>query len=129
MRNAHGERPPMPTITPNEAAKRTGRSRRTVMRAIEGGELQAHRDNRNQWQIDEDGLAQWARNEHSAPVAHPAPTAHEAVLEERIRGLEALLAEMRQTNAELRTANDDLRADRDRWAAYASRPWWRRLAG
>ena len=27
------------------------------------------------------------------------------------------------------TANDDLRADRDRWAAYASRPWWRRLAG
>ena len=41
----------------------------------------------------------------------------------------ALLAEMRQTNAELRTANDDLRADRDRWAAYASRPWWRRLAG
>ena len=25
--------------------------------------------------------------------------------------------------------NDDLRADRDRWAAYVSRPWWRRLAG
>ena len=50
-------------------------------------------------------------------------------MSERIRGLEALLAEMRQTNAELRTANDDLRADRDRWAAYASRPWWRRLAG
>ena len=45
-----------------------------------------------------------------------------AVLEERIRGLEALAAE-------LRTQNDDLRADRDRWAAYASRPWWRRLAG
>ena len=45
-----------------------------------------------------------------------------AVLEERIRGLEALAAE-------LRTQNDDLRADRDRWAAYVSRPWWRRLAG
>ena len=57
------------------------------------------------------------------------PDTAPAVLEERIRGLEALLAEMRQTNAELRTANDDLRADRDRWAAYASRPWWRRLAG
>ena len=45
-----------------------------------------------------------------------------AVLEERIRGLEALAAE-------LRTQNDDLRAERDRWAAYASRPWGRRLAG
>lgn len=50
------------------------------------------------------------------------PDTAPAVLEERIRGLEILAAE-------LRAQNDDLRADRDRWAAYASRPWWRRLAG
>lgn len=92
------------------------------MRAIEAREIEARRDNRNQWQIDEEGLAQWARNEHSAPVAHPAPKVHEVVLEERIRGLEALVAE-------LRAGNDDLRADRDRWLAQATRPWWQRLAG
>lgn len=112
----------MPTITPNEAAKRTGRSRRTVMRAIEARELPAHRDNRNQWQVDEDALAQWALSGQPAPSAQPSPTVYEAVLEERIRGLESLLAEVRATN-------DDLRAERDRWAERTSRPWWRRLAG
>lgn len=55
--HAHAGGPPMPTITSNEAAKRAGRSRRTIMRAIETREIDAHRDNRNQWQIDEDALA------------------------------------------------------------------------
>lgn len=122
MRNAHGERPPMPTLTPNEAAQRIGRSRRTIMRAIEAHEIEAHRDNRNQWQIAEDALAQWARNEQPMRAAHPAPTPSEAVLQERIRALETLLGEMR-------AANTDLRADRDAWRAMALRPWWKRLAG
>ena len=116
----------MPTITPNEAAKRTGRSRRTIMRAIEAHEIAAHRDNRNKWQIDEDALAQWARSGQpmrtAQPDAHPTPTVNEAVLEERIRTLEMLLTEMRRTN-------DDLRTDRDAWKSMAQRPWWKRLAG
>lgn len=112
----------MPTLTPNEAAKRTGRSRRTIMRAIEARDIEAHRDNRNQWRISKDALAQWALNEQPIPAAHPAPIASEAVLQERIRALEALLAEMR-------TTNDNLRADRDAWRAMAQRSWWKRLAG
>ena len=59
----------MPTITPNEAAKRTGRSRRTIMRAIEAREIEAHRDNRNQWRISEGALAQWALSEQPMPAA------------------------------------------------------------
>jgi len=39
----------------------------------------------------------------------------EASLQERIRGLEALLEEMR--------------GDRDAWRALAQQPWWRRLVG
>lgn len=112
----------MPTITPNEAAKRTGRSRRTIMRAIEAREIEAHRDNRNQWRISGDALAQWALNEQPMPTVYPAPIASEAVLQERIRALETLLAEMRATA-------DDLRADRDAWRAMVQRPWWKRLAG
>lgn len=42
-------------------------------------------------------------------------TVETAILEERIRGLETLLSEMR--------------SDRDAWRAMAQRPWWRRLAG
>lgn len=89
------------------------------MRAIERGELLARRDNRNQWQIDPDALAHWAHNEHAQEDAHEAPTQDPklqiAVLEERIRGLEALLVEMRH--------------DRDAWKSIAQRPWWKRLAG
>jgi len=112
----------MPILSPNEAAKMSGVSRRSIMRAIENGELLARRDNRNQWQIEVESLAQWAPN---AP-AQPTPTlAHEpssAVLEERIRGLEVLLTEMR-------TDRDALRDDRDAWRAMAQKPWWKRLVG
>lgn len=97
----------MPMLTPNEAAKRSSRSRRTIMRAIEAGEIEARRDNRNQWQIDEDALAQWARNEQTPTVAHPTPMVGVAVLDERIRGLEMLLDEMRE--------------DRDQWREQAQR--------
>lgn len=116
-------------LTPNEVAKRTGKSRRTIMRAIEAGEIEARRDNRNQWQISEDALAHWARSEQPTPSAHPAPTTLDA-LHERILGLQLLLDEVRASNAALQASNDDLRADRDAWRSMAQRPsWWRRLAG
>jgi len=96
------------------------------MRAIAKGELVARRTNGG-WQIEEAALTTWAgahelADTHAQPNAHPAPTAREAVLEERVKALEMLLSEMR-------SANDDLRADRDRWHALALRPWWKRLTG
>ena len=116
-------------LTPNEVARRTGRSRRTIMRAIEAGEIEARRDNRNQWQISENALAHWARNEQPTHDAHPAPTASD-VLQAQILGLQMLLDEVRASNAALQSSNDDLRADRDAWRSMAQRPsWWRRLAG
>lgn len=109
-------------MTPNEAAKRTGKSRRSIMRAIEAHDIKAWRDNRNQWQIDEEALAQWARNEqpiHIAHIAHPAQS----------HDMGAEVAVLRELLETMRTANDDLRTDRDRWHALAIRPWWRQLAG
>lgn len=104
----------MPMLTPNEVSIRTGRSRRTVMRAIEAKELNARRDNRNRWQIDEVDLAQWAPIEPVKQIAQPEINAVE-VLQERIRGLEELVSELRQVNA-------DLRLDRDHWRDQAERP-------
>lgn len=103
----------MPNLTPNEAATKTGRSRRTIMRAIETLELAARRDNRNRWQIDEGELAQWARNEHAQIVAQSENRPSADVLHERIRALEAML--------------DEMRSDRDHWREYAKRGLWARL--
>lgn len=116
----------MHTLSPNEAAKLSGVSRRSIMRAIEAGEIAAHRDNRNQWQIDADALAHWAPNKSAHIEAHLAPTPAQvssvSVLEERIRGLEAMLTE-------IRADRDVTRQDRDAWRALAQRPWWKRIAG
>lgn len=43
----------MPTLTPNQAAKKLGIFRRTVMWGIGQHKLHAVRDNCNQWQIDD----------------------------------------------------------------------------
>jgi len=48
-------------------------------------------------------------------------------LEARISALEALLDEVRSTNAALQATNEDLRSDRDRWHDLATRPWWKWL--
>lgn len=112
----------MPNLSPNAAAKECGYSRRSIMRAIETGKLSAWRDNRNCWQIDAESLAQWALSEHAQPSAQPTPTPETAVLEEKIRGLESLLAEMRRER-------DELRLDRDAWRSLAQKPWWKKLAG
>lgn len=139
----------MPTLSPIKAAKRIGLSRRSIMRAIESGALSAWRDNKNMWQIEEEALAQWAPSEPVERPEKPSLSAQaEAVLTERIVGLERLLAEMRENHAtvvgQLRTERDEMRADRDEWRSIAQRiaqqkdeererpqykPWYRRLVG
>ena len=115
----------MPTLTPNQAAKKLGISRRTIMRAIEQHKIHAIRDNRNQWQIDDADIAHWVRSEHAQPIAQatliPAHPIHE--MQMRIAVLEA----------ELKAATsiiDDLKKDRDAWREQIqnlSRPWWKKI--
>jgi len=132
----------MPTLTPNEVAKRSGMSRRTIMRAITKGELAAKRTNTG-WEIDEQDYAAWASAHAPADEqAHVTPTPENSVHAQLIRlstelgGLRELLsAERRLTEAErLRAvaaerARDQAEIDRDEWRSMAQRSWWKRLVG
>lgn len=62
-------------MSPSQVAQATGASRRTVMRAVEAGELEAFRDNRNHWKITAQAIEKWALA-HIAPNerAHSVPT-------------------------------------------------------
>lgn len=94
------------------------------MRAIKAHELQAVRDNRNQWRIASDDLDRWRA--HTVRTSEDLHTSHTlgALEIERLKG--EIEAERR-----LRVAAE---ADRDRWQAMAEkladRPgWWARLWG
>ena len=131
----------MPTLSPNDIAKRSGMSRRSVMRAISSGLLIAKRLNTG-WVIEEADYEAWIgahapanalpmREEPAPPTPSPIPEV--LVLQERVRGLEALVAEVRrqqiEEKAEFRRREIELEKDRDAWRTMVQRPWWRRLAG
>jgi len=127
----------MPTMTPNEVASRSGISRRTVMRAITKGLLVAKRTN-DGWLIEEKDFDTWAsahepptnqrmRVEDPLPILAPNPET--AVLEERIRGLEALMVEMGKRADAANQRCDEWKVQAEYWKTLAERPWWKRLAG
>ena len=117
-------------MSPAQAAHQAQVSRRTIMRAIEAGILQAFRDNKNRWQIDSAELSRWAdaqlaRTEpypSSAPIsAHSETTLQLAVAQVTISQLEARLQAAER--------------DRDQWRSMAEklaepplstplRHWW-----
>lgn len=47
-------------LSPRQAADRAGCGRSSIMRALSSGDLPAHRDNRNTWQIEREALDKWA---------------------------------------------------------------------
>lgn len=130
--------PTLPALSPKEAAARAKVSRRTIMRAVEAGNLPARRDNRNRWNITAEDLDRWADAQcapsgHCPPYAHP--TAHtvapSVTQDETALELAAARATIAQLEARLedraalvRAAEDRTRAaeaDRDRWRSVAER--------
>lgn len=114
-------------LSPNQAAHRAGVSRRSVMRAVEAGEVAAHRDNRNAWRIDADALHAWRlRSPPTPPNARPSgpptpdaqpaqPSAHTAAHLDTAR-LQAVLVEVELLRERLAAAdrrNGELEAERD----------------
>lgn len=88
------------------------------MRAIKSQELQAIRDNRNQWRIAPDDLDRWrASTVRTEPDLHTpeAEKLREKLTAETTRAdvAEAMLARERE-------ALNDLRADRDAWKQQAT---------
>ncbi|AZY96069.1 hypothetical protein EOJ32_19965 (plasmid) [Paracoccus sp. Arc7-R13] len=106
-------------MSPAQAAQVAGVSRWTVMRAIKSHELQAKRDNRNQWRITPEALKGWRSHSVHTPEASHTKHTSEAMIELR----EKLAAATARANA--------AEADRDRWQAIAEklaerprRSWW-----
>lgn len=125
-------------LSPEEAAKRAGVSRRTVLRAVKRGQLQAVRDNRGRWRVDGGSLDAWAASkvpsrQHPTSGAQAQDAAQldgerQAALRER----DGLRMQLAGQMAELEGVRELLRAvevDRDAWRDLARQSWWQRLFG
>lgn len=116
------------TLSPEQAAKRAGVSRRTLLRAVQLQELQAVRDNRNRWRVEVESLDVWAlrrvpSGQRPDPAQLPAQSDAEVVsLRVQLAGREAELHGVRELLREVE-------ADRDAWRDLARQPWWHRLFG
>lgn len=122
-------------MSPAQAAHVAGVSRWTIMRAINSQELQAVRDNRNQWRIAPDALDMWRASTVRTPAdlhtLHTIEVAHD--LREKLAA-ETARADVAEALLDReRKALDDLRADRDAWKQQATallvtppkrRTWW-----
>lgn len=113
-------------MSPAQAAHVAGVSRWTIMRAINAQELQAIRDNRNQWRIAPNALDRWRASTVRTPTDLHTMHTPEATQELR----EKLATETARANvAEALLAATE--ADRDRWQSMAEkladrprRGWW-----
>ena len=105
-------------MSPAQAAQAAGVSRWTVMRAIKSHELQATRDNKNQWQIAADDLDRWRPHTVRTPEDLHILHTPEAVIE------------LREKLAAATARADAAEADRDQWRDMAQRlvsqrrSWW-----
>lgn len=123
-------------MSPAQAAQVAGVSRWTIMRAIKSQDLQAFRDNKNQWRIESDDLHVWL-SAHPAQGAHTVQedvdthpmhtTAHPEPVSQDILELVRVKAEL---EAE-KTLRATIEADRDHWrdlaqklATSRTRKWW-----
>lgn len=119
-----------PHMSPAQAAKVAGVSRWAILRAIKSLKLNAFRDNRGNWQISPDDLAEWCvahmpHSVQSTPIAYPdSAPAHDPAQAELIVSLRADLAraEQRAALAEAdKRAAEALAQERERALALAAR--------
>jgi len=103
------------------------------MRAIKSRELQASRDNRNQWRITADALEAWRAHTVRTPLhlhtSHTQETVAEireklAVETARADVAEAILAHERKTLTMTENDRDNWRAMAEKLADRPRRSWW-----
>lgn len=116
-------------LSPAQVAQLAGVSRRTVMRAIDGHDLRAIRDNKNRWKVSPEDASSWASaqcapSEQPPTEPTPSPTDLSAIQAENIQLRERLTAATARADA--------AEAERDRWQAMADKladprhrkRWW-----
>lgn len=111
-------------VTVPEAVALTGKSRRTIMRAIKAMKFRCQKNNDNHWRIARDELLAWAaptQRPYDTPTILPTLPTSDAIE----------LAAVKAENGQLRERLAAAEADRDRWRAMADkladrprRGWW-----
>lgn len=109
------ERPVNISMSPAHAAQLVKVSRRTIMRAIEGHELKAVRDNRNRWKIAPSDLDVWA-GAHCAPSEHAHRETSMLPTSETVE-----LAVTKAENSQLLERLAATEKDRDHWRSMAEK--------
>lgn len=123
-------------MSPAQAAQAANTSRWTIMRAIKSQDLQAFRDNKNQWRIKTDDLNAWL-SAHTAQCAHTEQEdnhAHQVHTPAHYEPIAVDRLELIRVKAELeaeKTLRATIEADRDHWREIAQkladvrpRKWW-----
>ena len=125
MRKARGQ---VMVMNAAQAAERAGVRPSTVSRWVQSGRLAAGRLPTGELQIEDGVLDEFLALRTASPRSGPDATVELAVAQERIRGLEALVASQRswleESEARLQMVLQALPPP-----PPARRPWWRRWTG
>lgn len=122
------------TLSPREAARIAKVGKSTIMRAIEATELEARRDNRNQWRIERSALDRWTMDrpgpnrdsltdrtntDRDSPVGRTV--ADWSTLADDLDKARLTIAQMEARLEERAALVRATEADRDRWRALAEK--------
>ena len=122
------------TLSPREAARIANVGKSTIMRAIEATQLEARRDNRNQWRIERSALDRWTmdrpgpdrdsptdrvKTDRDSPLGRTR--ADWSTLVDELDTARLTIAQMEARLEERAALVRAAEADRDRWRALAEK--------
>ena len=122
------------TVSPREAARIAKVGKSTIMRAIEATQLEARRDNRNQWRIERSALDRWTmdrpgpdrdsptdrvKTDRDSPLGRTR--ADWSTLVDELDTARLTIAQMEARLEERAALVRAAEADRDRWRALAEK--------
>ena len=122
------------TLSPREAARIAKVGKSTIMRAIEATQLEARRDNRNQWRIERSALDRWTMDRPDPDRDSPTDRvkadqdsslgrtgADWSTLADDLNKARLTIAQMEARLEERAALVRAAEADRDRWRALAEK--------
>ena len=122
------------TLSPREAARIANVGKSTIMRAIEATQLEARRDNRNQWRIERSALDRWTMDrpgpdrdsptdrvkaDRDSPLGRTG--ADWSTLADDLDKARLTIAQMEARLEERAALVRTVEADRDHWRALAEK--------
>jgi len=111
------------TLSPREAARIAKVGKSTIMRAIEATQLEATRNNRNQWRIERSALDRWTMDRPGPDRDSPTDRtgADWSTLADDLDAARLTIAQMEARLEERAALVRAAEMDRDRWRALAEK--------